>query len=405
MLHTKIADRSVPAADFDSERQQLDTQPTIAVTVGASGATGLLASAGLIGLVLLGLLVAAAVSLVEHAELSHSAAQAPPTNSSSLSRDEESLFVGAGELRRWQDDGEEVLLLDARETPQWSGAMLHVCNTSCSLPWKSLSRWEQGGADKSVLLPVSILQQRLRTCGLRRDRTQRVVVYGDWAEAWGEEGRLFWTLEYLSPTIERRVFVLRGGFAAWEAMFPEQVTPTLIRVPVGDFVVAEQLRRRLLKPQITASLARGSDGTSDVSSEAALRRLRLLDSREPEEYTGSIDPYDVARAGHVPGAVSFPWKTVFQPPAAHTANQRGDIEAGAWPDLLPCHTLRPRFLNALQLSTEVDATNDRPEVPLIVEVGTYCTGKQRHRRSRPPPMPPLRAVCCHYTIILHMVIF
>ena len=41
---------------------------------------------------------------------------------------------------------------------------------------------------------------------MRNDRP--VVVYGDWVNEWGEEGRLFWMLEYLNHT---RVHVLYGG--------------------------------------------------------------------------------------------------------------------------------------------------------------------------------------------------
>lgn len=377
MLRAEItADHDSAPGDSTSAEHELDTKPSIAVTVGAGGVTGLLASAGLLGMVLLGLLVAVMISLDEEAPSGSAAPHqvAPHVITASAPPKAESFFVSAADLRRWQNDGEEVLLWDAREPPQW-GAPLHIQNTSCALPWKSLSRWEEGGADKSVLLPVSLLQQQLRQCGLRRDRTQRVVVYGDWAAAWGEEGRLFWTLEYLSAANEGRVYVLRGGFAGWQAAFPQQVSATLSGVSAGDFVAAEQPRRRLLKPQITAALTSRS-GSTDGNSATGLpsRRLRLLDSREPQEYTGTIDPYGVARAGHVPGAISFPWKTVFATPAAPVAGDTVEAEAdvGTWPDLLPCDTLRTRFLEALQRPLE----DDGPEVPTVVEVGTYCTGER-----------------------------
>ena len=381
MLRTEITGDHSNGPSRDSAGalpdDELDTQPTIAVVVGATGVTGFLASAGLGGLLLLGLLVAVAVSVTE-GPASNGIAQvapAPSTLPTVVPPRGVSLFVSAADLRRWQTDGIDVLLLDAREPTQW-GALLHVRNTSCALPWKSLSHWEHGGADKSVLLSVSMLQQQLRECGVRRDRTQRIVVYGDWAAAWGEEGRLFWTLEYLSPRSEGRVYVLRGGFAAWQQAFPDQVSTTLTRRPVGDFVAAEQPRRRLLKPQITSALM---TGTGDDATRVLSRRLRLLDSREPEEYTGVVDPYGVARPGHVPGAVSFPWRTVFETVAASTTDNRPE----RWPDLLPCDTLRPRFLNALLLPTEVDRVGDGPHA--VVEVGTYCTGK--HANALPPALP------------------
>ena len=374
MLRAEItADHDAPG-DCASAEQELDTKPSIAVTVGASGVTGLLASAGVLGMVLLGLLVAVIISLDDEAPSGGAAQAVPHVITAPAPPKAESLFVSAADVRRWQHDGEEVLLWDAREPPQW-GAPLHIQNTSCALPWKSLSRWEEGGADKSVLLPVSLLQQQLRQCGLRGDRTQRVVVYGDWAAAWGEEGRLFWTLDYLSATNQGRVYVLRGGFAGWQAVFPQQVSATLSGVPTGDFVATEQPSRRLLKPQITAALT-NRRGNTDGSSATGVpsRRLRLLDSREPQEYTGAIDPYGVARAGHVPGAISFPWKTVFATLAAPRAGYRVEAEAdvGAWPDLVPCDTLRPRFLEALHPLPDDGGS----EMPTVVEVGTYCTGKR-----------------------------
>jgi 3-mercaptopyruvate sulfurtransferase SseA len=374
MLRAEITDHNAPAGDSGAAGgeplDELGTEPTIAIAVGASGVTGLLASAGLFGMVLLGLLVAIAVNATEVPPSDSAAQVAPVSLPAAAPYLGESLFVSAADLRRWQNEGIDVLLLDAREPPQW-GTPLHVRNTSCALPWKSLSHWEEGGADKSVLLPVSMLQQQLRECGMRRDRSQRIVVYGDWAAAWGEEGRLFWTLEYLSPANEGRVYVLRGGFAAWQEHFPggEQVSTTLTRGQAGDFVAAEQPIRRLLKPQITSALTTSaSDSSTGLLSP---RRLRLLDSREPEEYTGAVDPYGVARPGHVPGAVSFPWKTVFQSAATTT-----DHRVETWPDLLPCDTLRPRFLNALLRSTDVHV-GDGSETQMVLEVGTYCTGKQQ----------------------------
>ena len=384
MLRAEITDSNAPVDSGADEPLELGTKPTIAVTVGASGVTGLLASAGLVGLVLLGLLVAIAINATEVPPSGSAEQVETPVTPPAGSPNGDSIFVTAADVRRWQNEGTDVLLLDAREPPQW-GTPLHVQNTSCALPWKLLSHWEEGGADKSVLLPASMLQEQLRECGVRRDLNQRIVVYGDWAAAWGEEGRLFWTLEYLSPTNEGRVYVLRGGFAAWQELFPQHVTTTLTRTPVGNFVATEQPSRRLLKSQITSALMAN---TSDSPIGVLSRRLRLLDSREPQEYTGSVDPYGVARPGHVPGAVSFPWKTVFETAAAATTDDPVDT----WPDLLPCDTLRPRFLNALR-STEEDHAGDGSETQMVVEVGTYCTGNQQCA----PPHRPLH----HSSIALH----
>jgi 3-mercaptopyruvate sulfurtransferase SseA len=389
MLHDEFTAGAGTRADADSDDERLSAAPAVCVgvtpasaaRVGAGGLIGLLAAGGLVGLLFLVLLVALVVGFAGSPPPAASTPQAAAAASALPPvAVPESLFVDVGELRRWQqDESEDVLLLDAREPPQW-GLALHIRNTSCALPWKSLSQWEAGGADRSVLRSTAVLQRRLRECGLRRDRGQRVVAYGDWATAWGEEGRLLWTLEYLSPTTEGRVYVLRGGFAGWQAEYPEEVSSALAaRVATGDFVATEQPQRRLLKPQITSALrnstarAGGSGGAAAAAAAAAAgvggppgrRLLLLLDSREPDEYTGATDPYGVARAGHVPGAISFPWRSVFEP-------SRMDQ---AWPDLLPCDALRPRFLQALSLSNgEGGAGGGAAAGAAAVEVGTYCTG-------------------------------
>jgi len=188
------------------------TPAASSMLVGADGVLGRVAMGGVVGLVVLALLVAIVSVGGPPPPPPAAVASAPPSPLATQAAGE-SLFVGAAEVRSWQLQEDGVLLLDAREAPQW-GAASHIEGTSCALSWKSLSRWAEGGADKSVLQPTPALQRRLRECGLRASPAQRVVVYGDWSTAWGEEGRLLWALEFLSPATGGRFFVLRGGFAA-----------------------------------------------------------------------------------------------------------------------------------------------------------------------------------------------
>jgi hypothetical protein len=114
-----------------------------------------------------------------------------------------SLFVEPEALRGWMAAADAPVLLDARE-----GAVARISGAACAAPWKSLAQWGGSGGNRSTLRPAPELERTLRGCGVRGDRA--VVVYGDWDQAWGEEGRLFWTLEYLGHS---RCAVLRGGFA------------------------------------------------------------------------------------------------------------------------------------------------------------------------------------------------
>lgn len=53
----------------------------------------------------------------------------------------------------------------------------------------------------------------------------QVVVCGEWANEWGEEGRLFWTLEYLNHS---RVYALYGACSgrALTILNPHAINPS-----------------------------------------------------------------------------------------------------------------------------------------------------------------------------------
>jgi thiosulfate/3-mercaptopyruvate sulfurtransferase len=110
-----------------------------------------------------------------------------------------------------------------------------------------------------------------------------VVVYDDW-NGWGS-ARAWWLLRWAG---HRRVRVLDGGLAAWQAagqpLSAEEPPPG-----EGDFVP---------RP--------GGMPVVDAEGAAALaRRGLLLDARAGERYRGEVEPVDPV-AGHIPGAVNAP---------------------------------------------------------------------------------------------------
>lgn len=116
-----------------------------------------------------------------------------------------------------------------------------------------------------------------------------VVAYDDSRLAFA--ARLWWLLRYLG---HEQVAVLDGGFAGWLAAgYPvtaEQPAPR-----TGHFVP---------RPQ--------TDWTVDIATiQARLSdpQFVLIDSREPERYRGEREPIDPV-AGHIPGAVNYPWQEV-----------------------------------------------------------------------------------------------
>ena len=123
------------------------------------------------------------------------------------------------------------------------------------------------------------LAAALGAAGIRRDAP--VTLYGSGAEGWGDDGAAYWTLRYLGHDA---VTVLDGGFLAW---ISAGGTPTRDRDAPSPqrFTVA-------LQPDLLAR-------TEDV---AALEGP-LLDVRSPAEFS----------AGHIPGALSWPWDDALRP--------------------------------------------------------------------------------------------
>lgn len=96
--------------------------------------------------------------------------------------------------------------------------------------------------------------------------------------------RLWWMLRYMG---HEAAAVLEGGFPAWQAAgLPEQAgqilpqTAVFTGTPRRDWVVVKE----------------------DVLSVPL-----LIDSRAPDRYRGEVEPID-AVAGHIPGAVNFPFQ-------------------------------------------------------------------------------------------------
>lgn len=118
-----------------------------------------------------------------------------------------------------------------------------------------------------------------------------VVVYGSWKEEWGEEGRIYWQLDYLG---HKNVSILYGGIFSWD----ESGLDGKGIGGKGDFVASPNPEKISSADEIADLIDAGGDD------------LFLLDARTKTEFDGSTQ-YNVARGGHIPGAVSFHWKEVF----------------------------------------------------------------------------------------------
>jgi thiosulfate/3-mercaptopyruvate sulfurtransferase len=150
------------------------------------------------------------------------------------------------------------------------------------------------------------LAQTLSEMGINSDTL--IVAYDDSRFAFA--ARLWWLLRYMG---HEKIALLDGGFKAWKAEgYPvnnTQSTPKL-----GQFI-----------PKINP------DFVVDIETVKARKdqpKVALIDSREPERYLGQTEPIDPI-AGHIPGAVNYPWKQVSD----EAGSVQIDQQTQRWTDL------------------------------------------------------------------------
>jgi len=149
-------------------------------------------------------------------------------------------------------------------------------------------------------------QKLLSRTGIGKDTT--VILYGshnNWFAAWGA-----WIFEVYGQGAN--VKLLDGGRVYWE----KHNLPLDTKVPSFPATQVE------VPPANTALRARFPDVVS--VAEGKDQKTRLVDIRSPAEYRGEIiAPEGIKelsiRAGHIPGAVNFPW--------ANAANEDGTFKS------------------------------------------------------------------------------
>ena len=204
----------------------------------------------------------------------------------------------------------DLVLLDAR--PSMVFLLSHLPR-AVNVGWREFS--DPAGAVRSLVDPDSgRLAQKLGALGVRND--VEVVVYGDPIDGSGEDGRIWWTLNYLGHP---RARLLNGGFFKWKnenrpiERGPARAKPASFtaRVDPSWLMLKDELKGRLSDPA-----------------------LALADARSPGEYQGAVGA-GIARGGRIPGAKNLPFDAFYnadgtiKPPAAIAAAARA---AGITPD-------------------------------------------------------------------------
>jgi thiosulfate/3-mercaptopyruvate sulfurtransferase len=140
------------------------------------------------------------------------------------------------------------------------------------------------------------LEQKIRALGINHDSD--VVIYSNPFDNWGDEGRMFWMLQYLGHT---RLKILDGGWVKWTAERRRYehgvVTPKPgafnVAVNVDVIVEKEELKKLVKRPHPETVIA---------------------DARSLEEYAGK-EISGIPRPGHIPGAACIPWNVFLNPDA------------------------------------------------------------------------------------------
>lgn len=135
---------------------------------------------------------------------------------------------------------------------------------------------------------VEVFAKKLGDIGI--DRQTPVVFYDAANDMYA--GRAWWMLHYFG---HEAVYVLDGGFAAWEAA-GNKVTQEVPEARAVNFVPN-------ILPTATATMA---EVRASVDNPQAI----VIDSRAPERYTGEVEPMYNKR-GHIPGAKNYFFKGVL----------------------------------------------------------------------------------------------
>ncbi len=122
----------------------------------------------------------------------------------------------------------------------------------------------------------------------------RVVAYDNQGGAMAS--RAWWLLNYMG---HERVFVLDGGFAAWQqAGYPVEEGEPVIGIP-AQFAGEPQ-------PEWLADMNE-VQAVADQAMNSVEASTLLIDSREYKRFIGEEEPIDSV-AGHIPGARHYFWK-------------------------------------------------------------------------------------------------
>ena len=194
------------------------------------------------------------------------------------------LLIDTGTLQnRLGQPGLVVLDVRGRSAYEFGGHIPGAVHTT----WHEYS--DPNAVPKGLLNPdLGAIEQTLRRLGINQESD--VVIYSNPFDNWGDEGRMFWMLEYLG---HRNLRILDGGWVKWTAEkrpFEHGLAPPA----AGNFKAQPVKALAIVKEELKLIVRTPHERTA------------IVDARSLEEYLGK-EVSGIPRPGHIPSAIHMAW--------------------------------------------------------------------------------------------------
>jgi len=194
------------------------------------------------------------------------------------------LLIDTGTLQnRLGQPGLVVLDVRGRSAYEFGGHIPGAVHTT----WHEYS--DPNAVPKGLLNPdLGAIEQTLRRLGINQESD--VVIYSNPFDNWGDEGRMFWMLEYLG---HRNLRILDGGWVKWTAE-KRPFEHGLAAPAAGNFKAQPVKALAIVKEELKLIVRTPHERTA------------IVDARSLEEYLGK-EVSGIPRPGHIPSAIHMAW--------------------------------------------------------------------------------------------------
>jgi len=197
-------------------------------------------------------------------------------------------FISTMELSNLAEN--EAVIIDTRSG--WKYFLGHIPKAVRLSDWRDFSM--EAEVPGILIKNKALIAQKLNDLGINKDK--KIIVYGDPADPWRIDGRIYWMLEFYGFS---DIFLLDGGLEQWTQAGGDIARGGESKIAKGS-LKAEDLK---FNWEISAD-------KSWIKNHLGSAQLAIIDNRIEEEYNGST-PYGSPRGGHIPGAIHIDWQDFF----------------------------------------------------------------------------------------------